>query len=515
MKKDPLILSFDFGTQSVRAMLVDKKGNLIGKSQVTLQPYRAVKPDWAEQDAEVYEEAFCKAARELKAQTEDRWADILAMTVTTIRDTCVCLDENGKVLRPIILWMDQRKAKCERKLPLFSRLAFWIVGMSSAIDAHRKITKANWIAENEPEIWAKTAKYVQFSCFVNHFITGEIRDSVASCIAHVPMDYKRRKWKTVHDIQFPIYNVTHAQLPELIDPGEIVGYVLPEIAKRTGIPEGLPLIATGADKGCEALGTGSIYPHMASLSFGSAASIDLNSKKYHEPQQFLPAYPSVIEGQFNLEVQVYRGYWMVTWFKNQFANREQMEAKRLGVSTESLLEKYLDEVPAGSRGLILQPYWTPGLKIPEGKGSIIGFSDAHDKKHLYRAIIEGIAFGLYDGLVEMEMRTGIRVKELTVSGGGSQSDAVCQINADVFGLPVKRIQTYETSGLGSAMAGFVALGEFSSFDEAIKEMVHYTKVFYPNPEKHKVYERMYRKVYVKMYGKLKRFYKTLSKYSEE
>ena len=514
MKKNPLVLTFDCGTQSIRALLFDKQGNIIGKAQKYFQPYYSPKAEWAEQHPEVYKDAIVEVSKSLKDKCRDVWEDIIGVTSTTIRDTCVCMDKNGEVLRPIIVWLDQREAECKEKLPLISRLAFLLVGMKETINVQRKITKSNWIIENEKEIWDKTYKYVMFSGFITHFLTGKFIDSSASQVGHVPIDYKSKKWKKTSDVQFPVFNVPKSKLCELVPPGGILGYISKEFSELTGITEGLPVIATGSDKACETLGCGVVSEDMVSLSFGTTATVQFATKKYIEPQKFLPAYPSVIADIYNPEIQIYRGYWMVSWFKKEFAEKEVMQAAELGVSAEELLNIRLKEIPAGCDGLMLQPLWAPMLKNPEGKGAIIGFNDVHTRVHIYRAIIEGIGFALIDGMRHVEKRIGTKITAATVSGGGSQSDEICQITADMFGVPVMRIQTYEACSLGSSLVAFVALNEFNSYEEAIKSMVHYKDTFIPDEKTNKIYNEL-SEIYRGLYWRLKPCYIKLKRITKK
>jgi len=268
----------------------------------------------------------------------------------------------------------------------------------------------------------------------------------------------------------------------------------------------LPVVATGGDKCCEALGCGVTDESMACISFGTQATIQFATKKYVEPETFMPSYTAVIPGQYNPEIQIYRGYWMVTWFIEQFAEKEVDEAKEKGIAVEQLLDKHLLDVAPGCDGLVLQPMWAPPLKSPEARGTIIGFNHVHTKWHLYRAIIEGINFGLYDAYKKIQKRMKAKIKKIIVAGGGSRSDNVCQMTADMFGLPVTRVQTWETSSLGSSMAGFVAMGEHESFDKAVKNMVNYTDTFTPDKQAHEFYDKLYEDVYKKLYKKLKKPY---------
>ena len=208
---------------------------------------------------------------------------------------------------------------------------------------------------------------------------------------------------------------------------------------------------------------------------------------------------------------IFRGFWMVSWFKQEFGLREQRIAESQNVSPESLFDDLVNEVPPGSMGLMLQPYWTPGVRDPgpEAKGGIIGFGDVHTRAHVYRAILEGLAYGLRDGLERLQQRNKKKVRLLRVSGGGSQSDAALQLTADIFGLPVERPHTYETSGLGAAMDTAVALGWYTDCETAIAGMTRVGKRFEPDPAVHKIYDRLYKEVYLKMYKQLQPLYKSI------
>lgn len=508
MKKveQPLALAFDCGTQSTRAILFDKTGDIVGKVKIEFTPYYSLKPGWAEQRADIYWEKMCEAAQALKVKHPEEWKRIIAVSATTIRDTCVCIDKDGKPVRDVILWLDQRLADCSKQIPKYKKAIFSLVGMKEAVLVQANQGKSNWIRFNEPENWAKTDKYVMLSAYINLKMSGKLVDSVASQIGHIPFDYKNKRWMSPNDLKAELFLIEQSKLCDLVNPGEVLGHITKEASELTGLPEGLPIIASGSDKGCETLGTGCIGDGIGSISFGTTATIQLTSEKYVEPQTFMPAYPAVLPNAYNGEVQIYRGFWMITWFKEQFANKEVELAKKLKTSPEKLLDETLKDIPAGSDGLVLQPYWTPILKCPEAKGAIIGFSDMHTRAHLYRAIIEGIGYGLVGGLKEMERRMKYNVKRLAVSGGGSSSDAVCQITADMFGIPVYRVQTYETSGLGAAMTAFVGVGEFKSFEEAMQNMVHYGEHFEPNMEDHKVYMQIFNRVYCKIYKQLKPMY---------
>ncbi|MEJ2718839.1 MAG: FGGY-family carbohydrate kinase, partial [Deltaproteobacteria bacterium] len=280
-------------------------------------------------------------------------------------------------------------------------------------------------------------------------------------------------------------------------------------SQQTGIPAGIPVIACGSDKGCETIGTGVVNDRMASLSFGTTATVQTTTRTYFEPLRFMPPYPAAIPDHYNPEIEIFRGYWLITWFKEEFAHQEVLEAEKKGVLPEVVMNNLLSEVPPGSMGLMVQPFWGPGLKHPWAKGAMIGFGDVHRKAHVYRAVIEGLGYALLDGLHKMEKAGKFRVEKVAVSGGASQSDEICHITADIFNLPLVRGTTHESSGLGAAVVTSVGVGIHPSFDAAIEKMVRYETVFEPNSVNVPLYARLYERVYQKMYDSLAPLYREI------
>ena len=254
---------------------------------------------------------------------------------------------------------------------------------------------------------------------------------------------------------------------------------------------------------------GVIDNSMASLSFGTTATVQTASASYFEPIPLMPPYPAPIPGHYNPEIEIFRGYWMITWFKNEFAHTEVERAARNGVAPEVELDELLKQSPPGAMGLVVQPYWGPGLNHADAKGAMIGFGDIHTKAHVYRAVIEGLAYALLEGLHILERRGKIHIRRLAVSGGASQSDQICQISADIFNRPLVRGKTTETSGLGAAIVTAAGVGLYPSIPAAMKNMVTYDTTFEPNAAYASIYQELFRRVYLKIYPSLKSLYKEI------
>lgn len=500
-KDDSLVLTFDVGTQSTRAVLINKDGEIVLLSQVSYDsPYLPSETfGQAEQYPDFYYDQICKASVLLKEKDPDNkyFPLIRGVTLSCIRDTVLLLDKDNKPLRNIIVWMDDRRASGKPNPNIFMKAVLGLVGMTETVNMLYKDAFYNWIKENEPENMAKASKFVMLSGYVNYRLTGTLKDGVANQVGHIPFDNKKRRWME-KGLSRIMVNPPMSQLIDLCESGEIIGTISKETALKSAIPEGIPLYASGTDKACEALGLSVVGPERAAISLGTAASIQFCTKKYFEPEPFLPSYPSVIPGYFNAENQIYRGYWTVTWFKNEFCQLENEEAKRRGVSCEQILDEYLDDVPIGCNGLVMTPHMAPGAGNPFSKAIITGLNDRHTKKHLYRAIIEGIDFELFHAMKRMERRSGFKIKEIYIAGGGSKCDKILQITADLFGLPVKRAQSHEATSIGSSISAFVGMGIYDNYLDAVKSMSHEGDVFMPDMENHKIYMEIYSNIYKKI-----------------
>lgn len=512
MQPDPLILAIDNGTQSVRALLFDLRGNIVAKCQVPLEAYFSRQPGWAEHAPEDYWQAVCRACQGLWNQPGVERAAVRAVAVTTQRGTVVNLDRHGQPLRPAITWLDQRRTDQVPPIGPFWRGAFKLARVSDTVDFFRGEAEINWIRAHQPDVWQATDKFLLLSGYLNWRLCGRFVDSGGSQVGYLPFDYRRHRWAARRDWKWQALAIESRMLTELAPPGTQIGVIDAAAAQATGIPAGTPLFAAAADKACEVLGAGCSAPHVGCLSYGTTATVNTTSRRYVEVTPFVPPYPAAIPGAYSTEVQVFRGYWMVNWFKEQFGHMEQSRALLEDVAPEALFDQLADSVPPGSMGLMLQPYWTPGIRVPgrEAKGAIIGFGDVHTRAHVYRAILEGLAYALREGKERIERRSGVRITELRVSGGGSQSDAAMQLTADIFGLPTARPHVYETSGLGAAIDAAVGLGLYPDFASAVAGMTRVGRVFEPIEGNRVIYDRLYKEVYKKMYRKLQPLYRDIA-----
>jgi len=466
------VLAIDVGTQSVRALVFDPRGTLIAASRIPIEPYVSPHPGWAEQDAELYWRSIGEACAGLWAGGMVRRESIAGISLTSQRGTVVVTDDAGAPLRPAMVWLDQRRTEGLKPIGGAMGLAFRALGVRNTVAAFQAECEANWISANEPETWRGIRHYLLLSGFLVHRLTGRFVDSVAGQVGYLPFDFKRFAWARSGDWRWKAAPIDPAWLPELVAPGSALGGLTASAAAVVGLPEATPVIAAAGDKACEALGSGALEPHIGAISYGTTATISTTQTRYVEAVPLVPPYPAAIPRAWSLEVQVYRGYWMVDWFKRQFGSREVAQATELGVPPEALFDDLVRDTPPGSMGLLLQPTWSPGIRIPgpEAKAPL---------------------------------------RELRVSGGGAQSPAAVQLTADIFGLPTGRPHTHETSGLGAAIDAAVGLGLHPSFSSAVAEMTHVAETIDPDRIRNELYDDLYERVYRRMYARLKPLYEEI------
>ena len=508
--KEQYFLSIDNGTQSVRAIIFDGNGQLIAKSKIDIEPYFSDQKGWAEQHADYFWDSLCQACQELWLKLPISKESIVAVSVTTQRATVVPMGKDNQPLRPAISWLDQRQVETKPKLGKLESAVMSLIRAKPLVDLMHSQAEANWIEQHEPDIWQQVHKFLLLSGYHNYKLTGQYNDAIASTVGFVPFEYKTQQWADEKDWKWRAMPIRPEMLPKVSPAGSVLGEITAAAADATGIPKGLPLIASGSDKACEVLGTGCIDNETGSLSYGSLATLNITSDKYLEAIPFYPAYPGVIPNTFNVEMMVQRGYWMVSWFKKEFGLKEEQLAANQDLNPEKLFDELLSKVPAGCEGLMLQPYWSPSNGDgPETRGAIIGFNEDHTRAPLYRAMIEGLTYALREGKELLEKRSGKSISRLIVSGGGSQSDQIMQITADIFGMTVLRPHTFETSSLGAAIASAVGVGLYPDFPTAVDKMTHKGDSFDPIDMNKDLYSDLYHKVYKKMYGQLKPSYEAI------
>ncbi|WP_133407197.1 FGGY-family carbohydrate kinase [Parashewanella tropica] len=509
----PYILALDYGTQSVRAIIFDKRGRLVDKVQHKVEPYIANETGAAEQSPEYCYQELVDVIRALLAQSNISPDLIDGLSLTTQRACTLLLDEQHQPLTPIFMWSDSRLASVEQLPPMSwaLRLGFKAIGFHQRIQFMRQAAKVNFLAEHQSDLLASADKVALLSGYLLQKITGKLTDSVASQVAYLPFEYKKLGWAAKNSWRWQALACTPEQMVPLIPAAKLLGNISESFANDTGLNINTSVATAGGDKACEMFATGSGEQGIANISLGSASCISIGLKTYQETIRYLPAFPSLIENQFMNEIQLERGFWLLTWLINEFGSKDAQQAAEEGMSVEEYICHKITEISPGCDGLLLSPTWSQGVIFPgpEARGSIIGFRPSHTRFHLYRAAIEGILFTLKAALKRLEQSHKHSIRLIRISGGGSQSPTVLQMAADILGKPVETIDIGEASALGAAMCSAVAIGEYTDIVSARNAMMRIEKRYLPQSSNSKIYQKLFSSHY-KIYDRLTPIFKQLS-----
>lgn len=477
-EKSSLVIGIDSSTTACKAIAWDANGRAVAEGRAAY-PLLTPAPHWYEQDARQWWAGLCVALKELLAQIEP--AQVEALCITHQRETFVPVDSAGRPLRYAILWLDERSraqvAHLEQTIggERFHRLT------GKPLTTNPALPKIVWLMQHEPEVVARTAKFLDAHAFLVHRLTGEFRTSLASADPLGFVDMQAHAWAT--DLIAEV-GLRLDRFPDLVEPGTVIGRVSGEAAAATGLPAGLPVVAGAGDGQCAGLGANAVADR-ASLNLGTAVVSGTFSPAYLTDRAFRTLY-APIAGAYFLEAVIQSGTFIVSWFTEKFA--DDLEALATAAA----------QVPPGSLGLLLVPYWSHAMTPywdPLASGITIGWNGAHGREHFYRAILEGVAFEqrlLGEGMMAA---TGQPFREYVALGGGSRSDLWCQIVADVTGIPLTRAATSEATCLGAGILAATAAGWYPRPFEAAAAMSRTSDRFEPNAQTHLPYDRLYREVY--------------------
>jgi sugar (pentulose or hexulose) kinase len=503
-----LVIGIDASTTSCKAIAWDRAGQAVAEGRASyslLQP----KPNWYEQDAETWWHATCTALRTLLGQIDAAQVD--ALCITHQRESFVPVDDQGCPLRNGILWLDERsRAQVGFLQRCIGRERFHQT-TGKPLTTNPSVTKIVWLAQHEPEIVARAHKFLDVHAFLVYRLTGAFRTSLASADPMGLVDMQSDAWA---DDMIAEVGLRPDQLPELIMPGRVIGSVSAEAAAATGLPAGLKVVAGAGDGQCASLGANAIGSEGASLNLGTAVVSGVVSADYLAEPAFRTLY-APIAGKYLLETVIQGGAFTVNWFVAKFGG----DLRDSDVDApQDMLEAAATEVPPGSLGLVVVPYWNHAMTPywdTAASGITIGWTGTHGREHLYRAILEGIAFEqrlLGEGLAAA---TGQPIEEYVALGGGSRSDLWCQIVADVTGVDVVRATTSEATCLGAGILAAHAARWYPDLTAAADAMTDTAERFAPDPGTHAIYDRLYASVYRPLFPTLQPLLHRLTELTDE
>jgi sugar (pentulose or hexulose) kinase len=454
-------------------------------------------PGWHEQPAESWWTATVQAIRQAVSQVDSR--RLRALCIAHQRETFVPVDEQGQPLTNAIVWMDERASEILPELEkAFGQETFHQL-TGKRLSVNLTIAKIAWLKQYRPEIFAQTWKYLDVHSFLVHQLTGLYRTGWGCADPTGMVDIQNNGWAETILSQV---GIRADQLPELYPPGTILGNVLPSAAEACGLPAGLAVVAGIGDGQASGLGVNITSPGEAYLSLGTS----IISGTYSEQYVFHPAFRTMtsgIAGSYLLETVLLGGGYTLAWFMEKMAGQPDQEVAQL----QDHYDQAASELPPGSAGLMVVPYWNSVLGPywdPAASGIIVGWRGVHQLTHLYRAILEGLAFEEHLGTLGVEEALGQPVQRYIAMGGGAQSQLWRQIIADVTNKPVFRAATTDAAALGAGILAATAAGCFANARQAAEEMtLILPQAAEPDASRHDLYQRLFEEVYRPLFPALR------------
>jgi xylulokinase len=492
MSTKSYFLGVDTSTTSSKALLIDEAGAVVAvaSSPHTLQTPR---PLWSEQDPQEWWQAVCVSIRSVVKKAGVKAETIAGIGLTGQMHGLVLLDDSGEVLRPAILWNDQRtKAQCDEIHSRIGREKFIQITGNVALTGFTA-PKILWVKENEPEIYGKATHVLLTKDFVRYKLTGDFAMDKADGSGTVLFDLKERDWSG--EILSAL-GIPRSWMPPLYEGPQITGHLTPAAAAATGLKAGTPVMAGGGDQAAQAVGVGAVKPGSIGLTVGTSGVVfATTSSALIEPRGRLHAFCHAVPGMWHFMGVMLSAAGSLQWYRDTLAP---------GMSFDDLL-KEAESVPAGSEGLQFLPYLS-GERTPHpdplARGAFIGLTLRHGRGHMTRAVLEGVAFGLKD-IFTLIQNAGLgKIIQVRASGGGIKSLLWRQILASVLETELITAEIVEGAAYGAAMLAGVGAGVWSNVATACKEVVKLAEITKPDEGQVVIYRIMY-PIYHELYPALR------------
>lgn len=479
-----LFLGLDVGTSGVKALLVDEVGEVTASATTPLS-LSTPRPGWAEQDPQAWWSASVDSIRQVLSGAGGR--RVAAVGISGQMHSSVFLDREGEVIRPALLWCDGRTtAECRQiteRVGGEQRLRDW--ASNPALEGFT-LPKVIWLRDHEPAAFARLATVLLPKDYVRYRLTGALATEPSDASATLMYDTAGMRWsrEIMRALELP-----DAILPEVGGSAEVLGRLSAEASALTGLPEGTPVVGGGADNACGAAGVGAVLPGEAVASWGTSGTVLAPlAQPRVDPELRAHTFCHVVPDTWYLMGVVLSAGGAFSWYRDQLA-RELADA----ADADRLLNEEAAAVPPGADGVVFLPY-LQGERTPHrdasARGAFLGLSLAHSRAHLTRAVLEGVCFALRDS-VSILQALDVPIRHLLLTGGGARSPFVRQLQADVYGLPVGRVNREEGPAYGAALLAAVGAGAFPDLRSAAAATLTRTALEPPDPEAHRRYGPLY------------------------
>jgi len=491
------LLGMDIGTGGTRAVLLDEGGHVLGAATAEHAPMRSRQIGWAEQDPNDWWNAACRAIKDCLRKADSKANEISGIGLAGQMHGLVLLDAAGKVLRPSIIWCDQRTEEQCRQITERVGAKRLIELTANPALTNFTLPKIWWVQKHEPEIWSRVRTVLLPKDYVRYKLTGARAIDVAEASGTLFFDVANRRWSAP---MLEVSGISESLLPTVHESQEICGYISKEGTAAAGLVPGAPVVAGAGDQAAGAVGMGIVRPGAVSATIGmSGVVFAATSDPVLDPKGRIHTFCHAVPQRWHVMGVTQAAGLSLRWFRDQFG----ATSKSGGDPHESLTAE-ASKTPPGADGLLWAPYLmgerTPHLD-PQARGALVGITAQHTRGHVIRAILEGVAFSLRDTF-EIFRELEIPVESIRLGGGGARGALWREIQADIYGMTVEIVEAEEGPAYGAALLAGVGVGVWLSVESACDRAVRVAHRISPDAIRAARMQRQYAS-YRKLYPALR------------
>ncbi|HSE22559.1 MAG TPA: xylulokinase [Pyrinomonadaceae bacterium] len=480
-------LGIDVGTGGSRAVLIDHNGQIIAAKTVEHAVFASPQTGWAEQDPRDWWRASAAAIRAIVEDDRVNKDEISGIGLSGQMHGSVLLDQQDQVLRPALIWCDQRTdLQCQRLTNDIGASRLIELTCNPALTGFT-LPKLLWVRDNEPDIWSQVRSLLLPKDYVRLRLTGDKATDVADASGTLLLDVTNRTWSAE---VLAATNLNEAILPQLYESQEITGVLSVEAARETGLRQGIPVVAGAGDQAAGAVGVGIVQPGSVSATIGTSGVVfAATNQPALDPKGRVHTFCHAVPSRWHVMGVTQGAGLSLRWFKDQFGVIDGGHG-----DPYDRLSNEAASVPAGANGLLWAPYLmgerTPHLD-PNARAALVGITASHTRAHVVRAILEGVAFSLRDSF-EILKEMGVPAKSVRLAGGGARSALWRQIQADIYGQTVETVEAEEGAAYGVAILAGVAMKAWPSVDDACAAVVKTKARVAPEAKSAELMDRQYK-----------------------
>jgi xylulokinase len=500
------LLGIDVSTTATKALVIDDKGNVVTVASDEYE-FFTPRPLWAEQNPADWWRACVNVIRRVLEKIPAR--DIAGIGLTGQMHGLVLMDADGNVLRPCIMWNDQRTgAQCAEITERAGGIKNLLQLIGNPVLPGFTAPKILWVRENEPDVYARAAHVLLPKDYLRYKLTEAYATEVSDASGMALLDVAKRNWS---DELLRALGIPRAWLPDVYESPVVSASLSARAARETGLLQGTPVVGGGGDQAAQAVGTGIVQEGIVSATLGTSGVVFASSDSYRlEPNGLLHAFCHAVPNKWHLMGVMLSAAGSFRWFRDALGEAEKRQAESEKRDVYDILTDEAAQAPAGCEGLIFLPYLTgerTPYPDPDARGVYFGITLRHGKPHLVRAVLEGVAYGLRDSL-ELMRALGLQIRQVRASGGGARSALWRQILADVFDSEIALVNITEGAAYGAALLAGVGAGVYNSVEDACARTIRITDSVKPGGDV-RVYDDYY-SVYRALYPALKNQFKPVS-----